>query len=80
MLSLAIAVWLLGRPGRLRSVVIYAGAACLAACLFFGSFFLAKSAAEDRIEAIVVAEKVLVGFDASELEQALNCLKNRTPV
>ncbi len=32
------------------------------------------------VPVIVVAEKVLVGFDAAELEQALNCMKNRTPV
>ncbi len=32
------------------------------------------------VPVIVVAEKVLVGFDAAELQQALNCMKNRTPV
>jgi len=32
------------------------------------------------VPVIVVAEKVMVGFDASELEQALNCMKNRTPL
>jgi len=32
------------------------------------------------VPVIVVAEKVMVGFDAAELQQALNCMKNRTPV
>jgi len=32
------------------------------------------------VPVIVVAEKVMVGFDAAELQQALNCMKNRTPL
>ncbi len=32
------------------------------------------------VPVIVVCEQVMVGFDAARLEQALNCMKQRTPV
>ncbi len=32
------------------------------------------------VPVIVVCEQVMVGFDAGRLEQALNCMKQRTPV
>ncbi len=32
------------------------------------------------VPVIVACEQVLVGFDAARLEQALNCMKQRTPV
>ncbi len=32
------------------------------------------------VPVIVVCEQIMVGFDAARLEQALNCMKQRSPV
>ncbi|MCX7016818.1 MAG: hypothetical protein NTW86_30385 [Candidatus Sumerlaeota bacterium] len=78
--ALAAAAWILLRPGAARTATAAVASLSLVAALFFGVYFLAKQSQEGRIEAVVVAEKVMSRSGPSDKYTELDMLSEGVKV
>jgi len=78
--ALTAAAWILLRPGKARTGTAALASVSLVATLFFEAYFLAKRSFEERIEAVVVAEKALSRSGPSEKYTELDMLSEGVKV